>query len=194
MFQTLNVGISPSFIGSTDSITRFFGQTAYYRQVTKSVVWANSLRLGAVAPLGNSHVPFSERFFSGGADSLRGFALNGAGPQQTAILCTKANDPTACTAKVLVPTGGRQLVIFNSEARFPLPIKTGLGGVIFYDGGNVYRSIGFKDFFNDYTNSVGIGFRYQTPVGPIRIDLGHLLKLVPGQKSTQIFISVGQAF
>jgi len=194
MFQTLDLGISPSFLGSTDSIGRYFAQTSYYRQVTKSVVWANSLRLGGVMSFGSSHVPFSERFFSGGADSLRGFALNGAGPQQTAILCTMVNDPSTCTAKVIVPTGGRQLVILNSEARFPLGFRQGLGGVVFYDGGNVYQGIGFRNFFSDFTNTVGFGLRYQTPVGPIRIDLGHLLNSVPGQKSTQVFITVGQAF
>ena len=63
-------------------------------------------------------------------------------------------------------------VPFNSEGRFPIPLKKGLGGAIFYDGGNVYDRIGFSRFFKDYSNTVGVGLRYDTPVGPVRIDIG----------------------
>jgi outer membrane protein insertion porin family len=65
---------------------------------------------------------------------------------------------------------------------------------MFYDGGNVFDRIGFRNFASQYTNSVGVGFRYATPVGPIRIDLGHNLSPLPGIKATQIFITLGQAF
>ena len=82
----------------------------------------------------------------------------------------------------------------NSEFRIPLPIKKGLGLAAFYDGGNVYERIGFHRFGADYTNTLGIGLRYATPVGPIRIDLGHNLNPLPGIKSTQIFVTLGQAF
>jgi outer membrane translocation and assembly module TamA len=69
-----------------------------------------------------------------------------------------------------------------------------LGAVVFYDGGNVYRNIGFGRFFSNYSNNVGLGLRYQTPVGPVRIDVGHNLNPVPGLKSTQLFITLGQSF
>jgi outer membrane protein assembly factor BamA len=193
-FQTLDLGISPKLMGSTDNFARFFGQTAYYRQMTPWLVWANDVRVGLVNSFSGSHVPISERFFSGGADSLRGFPLNGAGPQVQATLCSKANDPTTCTAKITAPSGGRQLFIINSEGRFPLPIYKGLGGVLFYDGGNVYSNIGFSHFFSNYSNTVGVGLRYQTPVGPVRIDVGQNLNPVPGLKSTQVFITLGQSF
>jgi outer membrane protein insertion porin family len=194
LFQTFDLGISPRLMGSTDNFARFFGQTAYYRQMTPWLVWANDVRVGLVDSFAGSHVPISERFFSGGADSLRGFPLNGAGPQVKATLCSKANDPTTCTAEITAPSGGRQLFIVNTEGRFPLPIYKGLGGVLFYDGGNVYNNIGFGHFFTDYSNTVGIGLRYQTPVGPVRIDVGQNLNPVPGLKSTQLFITLGQSF
>jgi outer membrane protein assembly factor BamA len=194
LFQTLDLGISPKLFGSTDNFARFFGQTAYYRRVAPWMVWANDVRLGLVDSFAGSHVPISERFFSGGADSLRGFPLNGAGPQVLATLCTAANNPATCTAKITAPFGGHQLFIFNSEGRFPLPIYKGLGGAVFYDGGNVYNTIGFAHFLSDYSNTVGLGLRYQTPVGPIRIDVGHNLNPVPGLKSTQLFITLGQSF
>jgi len=194
VFQTLDFGVSPHVIGSSDNVWRFFGQSSFYKEVTPWMVWANNFRLGLTSAFAGSHVPLSERFFSGGADSLRGFPLNGAGPQQAATLCTSASNPASCSFSITVPEGGRQLFIFNTEGRFPIPLKKGLGGVLFYDGGNVYRAINFRGFFHDYSNSVGIGLRYQTPVGPLRIDLGHNLNPVPGLKSTNVFVTLGQSF
>lgn len=86
------------------------------------------------------------------------------------------------------------LAIVNSEARFPIPIKSGLGGVVFYDGGNVYRNINFRQFTSSYTNSVGFGLRYRTPVGPIRIDFGFNLNAPAGVRPWQYFVTLGQAF
>jgi outer membrane protein insertion porin family len=66
--------------------------------------------------------------------------------------------------------------------------------VTFYDGGNVFDRVGFKNFGANYTNSVGLGLRYATPVGPIRVDVGHNLSPIPGISATQYFITLGQAF
>jgi outer membrane protein insertion porin family len=194
VFQTVNLSFSPTFFGSSDNIARFFGQSSFYKELKPWMVWANNFRLGLVSSFGDSHVPFSERFFSGGADSLRGFPLNGAGPQATALLCTMQNDPASCTTQVAVPTGGHQLFIFNTEGRFPIPVYPGVGGVIFYDGGNVYEGINISHFLSGYSNSVGFGLRYQTPVGPIRIDIGRNLNPVRGQNATQVFVTLGQQF
>jgi outer membrane translocation and assembly module TamA len=86
------------------------------------------------------------------------------------------------------------LLVINAEARIPLPIKKGLGIVPFYDGGNVFPRPGFHDFTSLYSNNVGLGLRYATPIGPIRFDYGINLNPVPGVKSTNYFISIGQAF
>jgi outer membrane protein insertion porin family len=75
-----------------------------------------------------------------------------------------------------------------------LPIKKGLSIVPFYDGGNVFPRPGFHDFTSLYANNVGLGFRYATPIGPIRFDYGINLNPVHGVKSTNYFISIGQAF
>jgi outer membrane translocation and assembly module TamA len=92
---------------------------------------------------------------------------------------------------ITVPVGGNELVIVNSEFRIPVPLKQGLGIVPFYDGGNVFRTIGFH---GEYTNSVGMGVRYATPVGPIRVDFGYNLNAPPGLQAFQYFITIGQAF
>ncbi|MGH9406802.1 MAG: POTRA domain-containing protein [Terriglobia bacterium] len=200
VFETLDLSLTPTVLGSSDNFARAFGQAAFYKQVKPWMVWANSVRLGVVQAFSGSHVPLSDRFFSGGADSLRGFPINGAGPQTTAFLCTRQNDPASCVEKVLVPTGGPQLFILNTEGRFPIPISfpspigKNLGGVIFYDGGNVYSRIGFSKFFSQYSNTVGLGLRYNTPVGPIRIDFGRNLNPPQGLKAFQVFVTLGQAF
>jgi outer membrane translocation and assembly module TamA len=86
------------------------------------------------------------------------------------------------------------LAIINSEGRFPIPLKKDLGGVVFYDGGNVYSNISAHQFISNYTNSIGFGIRYNTRVGPIRFDVGHNLNSPPGVKATQYFVTLGQAF
>jgi outer membrane protein insertion porin family len=175
------------------NFARLRTQLALYKEFGKGIVWANSLRIGIAQPFAGSRVPVSELFFSGGGSTLRGFPLNGAGPQRQIAVCSDPNDPATCS-KIEAPSGGRELFIANSEVRIPLPIRKGLGVVAFYDGGNVFQHVGFGGFASDYSNTVGVGLRYKTPVGPVRIDLGHNLNSPPGIKSTQIFITLGQAF
>jgi outer membrane translocation and assembly module TamA len=86
------------------------------------------------------------------------------------------------------------MLILNTEFRIPLPLRKGLDFVTFYDGGNVYDKVRFKSVAQDFTNTVGIGFRLATAVGPIRVDVGRNLNRVDGIKPTQIFITLGQAF
>jgi outer membrane protein insertion porin family len=193
-YQSLNFGVTAEPLGSSSSFVRFFGQTAFYKPVRPWLTWANNFRLGLAAPFGqNGYVPLSERFFSGGLDSLRGFAINGAGPQRSVPVCSNPSDASTCTL-ISVPSGGLTLAIFNSEGRFPIPLKKDLGGVVFYDGGNVYANINVHQFLSNYSNSIGVGIRYQTRVGPIRVDLGRNLNPQPGLKATQYFVTLGQAF
>jgi outer membrane protein insertion porin family len=191
-YGTLNLGITPTVLGSSASFAKLFGQFAYYKPF-HSVVFANSIRLGFVKAFAGSFVPTSELFFSGGGTSLRGFPIDQAGPQRVVPFCNVLQTQPGCV-NVTVPVGGRQLFILNSEVRFPLGIMKNLGGVVFYDGGNVYSAINWPNFINNYSNTIGIGLRYATPIGPIRIDLGRNLNPVPGISATQYYITLGQAF
>jgi outer membrane protein insertion porin family len=98
-----------------------------------------------------------------------------------------------------LPIGGNSLLAFSAEARAVL--RGNFGGVAFIDGGNVWAdSLGFK--LNDLRYAVGPGLRYQTPVGPVRFDVGYQLNplptlLVDGQpqrRRWRIHFSIGQAF
>ncbi len=191
-YQTLDLGITPKALGSNANFARLLGQSSYYKPFGK-MVWANRITLGLSKSFASSDVPTSERFFSGGETTLRGFPINGAGPQRTVPACTNPGVPSTCV-NLQVPVGGDQLFMFNSEFRFPLGIKEGLGAAVFYDGGNVYGPIGVSHFVRDYTNTVGVGLRYATPVGPVRFDIGRNLNPVTGVKATQFYITLGQAF
>jgi outer membrane protein insertion porin family len=192
MLDSIELDFNDTKLGSSVDFAKLIGQAAYYRPMFHNIVWANSIRIGLAQPYQNSHVPLSEAFFTGGGNTLRGFPLDGAGPQRQVQVCSTGSS-TDCSY-IQVPSGGNEELILNTEARIPLPIKQGLGLVVFYDGGNVFPTVGFHDFAALYSNNVGLGLRYATPVGPVRIDLGHNLNPVPGVKSTQYFVSIGQAF
>jgi outer membrane protein insertion porin family len=198
-YETAEFGLNLKAIGSDVDFGRLRSQYAYYKNIGAGIIWANSLRIGVAQPFSGSRVPTSELFFSGGGSTLRGFPLNGAGEQRNIQVCGDPTAPSTC-GPIKVPTGGRQLLIINSELRipvpitFPSPINRNLGFAAFYDGGNVFPSVGFHHFAPIYSNSVGVGLRYTTPLGPVRVDFGHNLNAPPGIKPWEYFITLGQAF
>jgi outer membrane protein insertion porin family len=191
-YATVNLGLTPTALGSSANFAKLFGQYAFYKPF-HSVVFADSIRIGLASAFAGSFVPTSQLFFSGGGTSLRGFPIDEAGPQRLVPFCNVLQGQSGCV-DITVPVGGKQLFILNSEARFPLGIMKALGGVIFYDGGNVDSAINLHSFVNNYTNTVGIGLRYSTPIGPVRFDIGRNLNPAPGISPTQYFITIGQAF
>jgi outer membrane protein assembly factor BamA len=194
VLQTAELDFNSTKLGSSVDFAKLTAQAAAYKRIPHNIIWANSIRIGLAEPFANSFVPLSEEFFTGGGSTLRGFPLDSAGPQRQVQVCSSGSS-TNCTF-IQVPTGGNELLILNTELRipFPPPIKKGLGMAIFYDGGNVFPVVGFHDFTSLYSNNVGAGLRYATPVGPIRIDLGRNLNPISGIPATQYFISIGQAF
>lgn len=192
VLHSLEIDFNTSKLGSSVDFVKLTGQAAFYKQKFHNIVWANSVRVGLAQPFNNSRVPISEAFFTGGGNSLRGFPLDGAGPQRQVQVCSSGSS-SACT-EIQVPAGGNEMLLVNAEARIPLPIKQGLSIVPFYDGGNVFPRVGFSRFTSLYSNNVGLGLRYGTPIGPIRLDVGQNLNPIQGVKATQYFIGIGQAF
>lgn len=194
VLESYELDYSPSALGSSADFAKVVTQTAYYRKIAGGTVWANSLRVGFAHAFGSSFVPLSQTFFTGGGSTLRGFPLDGAGPQRKIPACGNPSDPSTCSV-IQVPVGGRALFIVNTELRIPTPfVMQNLGVALFYDGGNVFSHFGLRHLGANYSNSIGFGLRYATPVGPIRIDIGHNLNGLPGIAATQIFITLGQAF
>src|SRR3984957_131426 len=232
-FNSADFNIASTSIGSSASFLRFFFQNSTFHPIKRRFSIARSIRIGILAPFANTQslafppptanectgpptlgltpeiIPLPERFFAGGGMSLRGFALNRAGPA----------DP--CRG---FPVGGQALLALTQEFRFPMRLPylgTSLGGAFFYDGGNVYsrlnritlRAYSPKPVFvladpsqpasasnptlcvynctnelNYFAHTIGFGIRYATPVGPIRIDLGYQINrpffVVPCVSST----------
>ncbi|MCF8040872.1 MAG: BamA/TamA family outer membrane protein [Desulfarculaceae bacterium] len=125
---------------------------------------------------GTDRVPLIRRFFPGGADSVRGYPYQLLGPLDS-------------SGK---PLGGASMAVGSVEARFP--IWQALGGVVFLDAGNAWERV--EDTFGSLRYTTGFGLRYNTPVGPLRLDIGYQLNPPTGEPFDRyaVYLSVGQAF
>lgn len=193
-------------LGSNAAFEKLFTNYQYYQQLKvvpglRQTILAFSARIGLAhsfdrQPSSSSSVvgllPFSERFRSGGSTTLRGFQFEAAGPQQ--VLEVPGAPPQ------LVSIGGNAVTVFNFELRYPLTNR--LQVVPFYDLGNVFRQVKSISF-GQMTNTVGLGLRFTTPIGPIGIDYGYLLDPPSFSTSTGglltpkrgvIHIKIGQSF
>jgi outer membrane protein insertion porin family len=167
-----------TIFGSGTDFLKNFSQAQYYRSLRSTVI-ASSFRLGlAVGFRETVQLPISQRFFAGGGRTIRGFELDKAGPLD------ENGDPL----------GGNALVITNLEYRFP--IFGSLGGVLFFDWGNVFPLISDIQL-SELRKTTGLGFRYKTPLGPLTVDYGYKLdrRFEPIRESAgEFFLSVGHAF
>jgi outer membrane protein insertion porin family len=185
MYNTVNLGVSTKYFGSQRSFARALVRNATYYSLGKNWVLARQTQFGFIVPFAapagidaQESVPLPERFYAGGADSLRAFPFNQAGPRDTGAPLVPDGPSSEATG---FPLGGNALFINNIELRFPF-IGQNIQGVIFHDMGNVYSSLGDLSFrfhqnnpqdFNYMVHAVGFGIRYRTPVGPIRADIAY---------------------
>src|SRR5678816_278520 len=225
-FLSVDYAVALRQLGGNVSFNRFQATYRHYYKVAalRDTVLAGNMTLG-LANLFNPRdrdgngtideidrtLPISERFFSGGATTLRGFAFQEAGPREAIIPEGVFHDSDGEVVELnpfTGPVGGNAMAIVNLEARIPLTKI--LQVVPFYDGGNVFRRVG--DLFgkgepaqvppgdvlaaikaanlrSHWANTVGLGFRVQTPIGgALAIDYGFLLNppefLVPQRGPT----------
>lgn len=150
---------------------------SYYQPFGSALVLAGRVRLGSITGTDIDNIAPSRRFYAGGGGSVRGYAYQAIGPRNT------LGDPA----------GGRSLSEFSLEAR----VRTGLvGGAIslvpFIDAGAVNETTTPR--FRDVKVGVGIGLRYETNFGPLRIDIGTPLNPAPGDSRIGVYVALGQAF
>lgn len=165
---------SRAFLSETKFIKAVL-QSSWYFQIKKGLVFAFSLKGGIAHGLGDTtELPLIERFFLGGRNTVRGYDHDILGP--------KGSDDT--------PTGGNVSALANGELRISL--WKGFGMVTFIDSGNVWQEI--NDVEAVLRSTAGLGLRYNTPVGPIRIDYGHKLNRKEGESAGEVHFSLGHAF
>ncbi len=148
-----------------------------YFSVSEKIVLAGRARFGSIVGAGSNRIAPSRRLYSGGGGSVRGFGFQRIGPRDV------NNDPA----------GGRSLVEFSLEARVRLDAFGGNFGVVpFIDAGNVYT-----ESLPDFTGmryGTGLGLRYYSDFGPIRVDVGTPINPQPGDSRIAVYVSLGQAF
>jgi outer membrane protein insertion porin family len=148
-------------------------------------VLARQLTFGVIKPFNISAdlsaadaVPLPERFFGGGNLTHRGFGENQAGPRDIGAMVGPDGTATQPTG---FPIGGNALLFHSTELRVPL-IGNNIDGVLFHDMGNIYTDLSSVSFrfrqngnqdFNYMVHAAGVGIRYRTPVGPIRVDFAY---------------------
>lgn len=159
-----------------------FFQSATYERLGARTVLALSARLGLGRTLGTGEplgLPFPERFFAGGDFGPRGFKVDTLGPLAPG------------TDGALFPTGGNALVLGGAELRTSLSRAFSLG--TFVDVGNVYTLVRDIDL-GDLRYSAGLGLRYKTPLGPLRVDWGYKLNRQAGESPYRFHFTIGNAF
>jgi outer membrane protein insertion porin family len=205
----LDGDLAAQAIWSQVGFVKGYGELFVYRPVSvpRRIVFAGGVRIGlargfpreaarvsedgtvVVGPDGEpiidtvTDLPASERYFTGGDTTVRGYARDSLGDAGTL-------DPNG------FPTGGNAEVVLNAELR--ARIWRELGGVVFVDAGNVFRRVSDLDL-GALRPSTGFGVRYKSPIGPVRVDVGLRLSSrqgVPGvdEPAYIIHFSIGQAF
>lgn len=147
----------------------------YFDWIPKTVI-AVAGRLGLAAPYGSTDaLVIQDRFYAGGATTVRGYREDRLGP-----LDARGN-----------PIGGNATAVLNLEWRFP--IYRWLGGAVFIDSGTVTPEISDLSF-SALRTGVGGGLRLKTPVGPIRFDVGYALDRLGNDSQVQFYVTFGNPF
>jgi outer membrane protein insertion porin family len=174
-------------IGSQADFTKLSVQGSWYVPLNESVVTAFAARGGMSWPhYETNSVPLHERFYLGGGTTVRGYIQDAVGPQNL--------NPDGTTA----PTGGSGMWLLNAEVRF-MP-STGFGFIVFFDEGRVW--INESEFIINKPDdlrpparaSYGVGIRYGTPVGPLRLDYGQKIHRLPGESPGEFHFNIGNTF
>jgi outer membrane protein insertion porin family len=180
LFFGSDLQLSADALGGTSYMKGFF-QAANIRRLRSDLALVLSARLGLAATFGDSPplLPLPERFFAGGAFGPRGWPVDEVGPK---ILTPDGE---------VFPTGGNALLLGGAELRYDLTRSFQIA--TFLDIGNVYPEV--RDLsMPDLRKSVGLGLRYLTPIGPIRLDYGHKIQRLPGEAPGRLHLTIGYAF
>ena len=187
----MDLDVAPRLLGSEVGFAKGFGQVLWFRRVPAPlrIVFAGGARAGVARGFSRavgedvvSEIPASQRFFAGGSNTVRGFQLDRLGV------------PAILNADGL-SNGGNAMIVLNAELR--AQIYNDIGAVAFVDAGQVFGRAGDFDLA-DVRPTAGLGLRYRSPIGPLRLDLGFKLnrETFPNRREhgSEWHFSLGQAF
>ena len=191
-----SVEYAPSFLGGSFLFARYTAYSRLYFPLPLGAVFKTNTTLGYIQQLDNNRpLPISELYYVGGINSLRGYLLRSISPT---LLAPNSNAPDSSIERLNV--GGNKQLLINLELEFPVFEKAGIRGVVFYDMGNAYASN--ERFFQDKQDnlplglfhSVGFGFRWFSPVGPLRFEWGIPLTKRPDDQAILFEFTIGNFF
>ncbi|MBW1650681.1 MAG: outer membrane protein assembly factor BamA [Deltaproteobacteria bacterium] len=176
------ISIQYAGVGADDiAFTKVRAKTSWYYPLFLKITGVIHGKCGYVTANSDGLLPTYERFYLGGINSLRGFYWEDLSP--------KAVNENGITSY----KGGNKFVQLNLEAVFPIFEKAGMAGVVFFDTGNVYDDE--QDIeLSSLRESVGGGIRWLSPLGPIRIEYGHILDKQEGESGGRWEFTIGSAF
>ena len=166
------------FLKGTHTFVKITGEGRffYHPKKTPLIILCHRIMLGWMDNFGKSKIiPLNERFYAGGAGSVRGYGRSKVGPEDS-----DGN-----------PDGGKIIFITNMEMRFPIYKK--IGATVFWDMGNVWRHISDIDLLK-IRHGVGVGLRYNSPLGILRVDAGLKIDKRYNEKIGDIYFTLGQIF
>jgi len=174
----INAGVTP-YLGALGSslnmlATRFDAATYYSLDDRGRYILAARVGFGSLAGADLENIPANRRFFAGGGGSVRGYAFRSLSPMRAGR-----------------PIGGRSLIEGSLEAR--IRITDTIGIVPFIDAGGAFRE-SYPDFGERVRFAAGLGLRYYTGIGPIRLDVAFPLQKESGQRGYGVYLGIGQAF
>ena len=153
-----SISVEYAGLGGDVAFTKYLGETGWYIPVFKDIVTFLHGEIGYVQENSGGILPDYERFYLGGLNSLRGYDW-----QDIYVLDEDQKE-----------IGGNKYIQFNAELLFPLLKKQGVVGLLFYDTGNVYND-GESIELGNLRQTAGFGFRWYSPMGPIRIERGYVI-------------------
>lgn len=173
-----NLSVELAGLGGDQEFWLFEARNAWYHPILEGdfgeITFANRTSFGYGDSLNDNPFPLFRRFFPGGLNSVRGYRNRTLGP-------TDINGQEF---------GGSKQLINNVEIIFPLVNSAGLRGVVFYDVGQAYDDSQAIEI-HDLRQAVGYGIRWNSPMGPIRFELGFPINRQPGEEAKQTMFSFG---
>jgi outer membrane protein insertion porin family len=171
-----SISVEMAGLGGDTAFVRYIAESGWYFPYKWGLIGVLHARAGGMNKLHWGQMPAYELFYLGGIDTIRGFKYAEISPRDPVT-----NDRI----------GGPHFLQFNQEIRFPLYKKLGLTGTVFFDAGNVYGPNYVGPFLR---TSVGAGFRWFSPMGPLRVEWGYNLSKKNYERSSAWEFTMGGSF